>query len=148
MDLLPDFRDLLSALAASNAEYVVVGGWAVAFHTEPRFTKDLDLLIGTEPANLQRVVDAARTFGAPRSILDQLATLGDEEFLILGTPPARVDLLRTIPGVDFRVAMSRAKRVDWDGVTVNILSREDLIASKRAAGRERDLRDLRRLESG
>jgi len=148
MDLLPDFRDLLSALAASNAEYVVVGGWAVAFHTEPRFTKDLDLLIGTEPANLQRVVDAARTFGAPRSILDQLATLGDEEFLILGTPPARVDLLRAIPGVDFRVAMSRAKRVDWDGVTVNILSREDLIASKRAAGRERDLRDLRRLESG
>jgi hypothetical protein len=55
MDLLPDFRDLLSALADSSAEYLVVGGWAVGFHSEPRFTKDLDLLIGTEEANLTRV---------------------------------------------------------------------------------------------
>lgn len=146
MDLLPDFKDLLSALGASNAEYLVVGGWAVAFHTEPRFTKDLDLLIGTDPGNLERVVDAARTFGAPRSILEQLATLGTDEFLFLGAPPARVDLLRTIPGVDFRTAMARATRADWDGVEVNILCRDDLIASKRAAGRERDRRDLKRLE--
>ena len=55
MDLLPDFKDLLSALADSSAEYLVVGGWAVGFHSEPRFTKDLDLLIGTEEANLTRV---------------------------------------------------------------------------------------------
>jgi hypothetical protein len=146
MDLLPDFKDLLSALAASSAEYLVVGGWAVGFHSEPRFTKDLDLLIGTDPANLERVVDAVRAFGAPPTILDQLATLGVDEFLFLGAPPARVDLLRTIPGVDFRAAMSRAVRVDWDGVPAVILSRDDLIASKRAAGRARDLRDLKRLE--
>ncbi len=146
MDLLPDFRDLLSALAASNAEYLVVGGWAVGFHTEPRYTKDLDLLIGTDPENLARVVEAARTFGAPRTILEQLAKLGVDEFLFLGAPPARVDHLRTSPGVNFRTAMSRATRADWDGVMVNVISREDLIASKRAAGRERDLRDLKRLE--
>jgi hypothetical protein len=148
MDLLPDFKDLLSALAASNAEYLVVGGWAVGFHSEPRFTKDLDLLIGTDQENLERVVLAVRTFGAPPTILEQLATLGADEFLFLGAPPARIDPLRTIPGVDFRVAMSRALRVEWDGVPAIILSREDLIASKRAAGRARDLRDLSRLERG
>jgi predicted nucleotidyltransferase len=146
MDLLPDFKDLLSALAASSAEYLVVGGWAVGFHSEPRFTKDLDLLIGTDPENLARVVDAVRTFGAPPTILEQLATLDEDEFLFLGTPPARVDFLRTIPGVDFPAAMSRAVRVNWDGVPASILSRDDLIASKRAAGRERDLRDLKSLE--
>jgi hypothetical protein len=146
MDLLPDFKDLLSALADSNAEYVVVGGWAVGFHTEPRFTKYLDLLIGTEPANLSRVVEAVARLGAPKSIVDQLASLGADEFLFLGSPPARIDLLRTIPGVDFRAAMSRALRVEWDGVPANILSKEDLIASKRAAARERDLRDLEKLE--
>lgn len=148
MDLLPDFKDLLSALAASSAEYLVVGGWAVGFHTEPRFTKDLDLLIGTDPANLARVVAAARQFGAPPIILEQLSTLGPDEFLYLGAPPARVDLLRTIPGVDFPAAMSRALRVDWNGVPANIISRGDLIASKKAAGRERDLRDLKKLERG
>jgi hypothetical protein len=147
MDLLPDFKDLLSALAASNAEYLIVGDWAVGFHSEPRFTKDLDLLIGTDEGNLARVVDAVRTFGAPPTIVGQLATLGTEEFLFLGVPPARIDLLRTIPGVEFELALSRATRVDWDGVPAVILSREDLIASKRAAGRERDLRDLRRLEA-
>jgi predicted nucleotidyltransferase len=146
MDLLPDFKDLLSALADSSADYLVVGGWAVGFHSEPRFTKDLDLLIGTDATNLSRVVDALDRFGAPRTIVAQLANLGPDEFLFLGTPPARVDLLRTIPGVDFRSAMARAVRVDWDGVPASILSREDLIASKRAAGRERDLRDLRTLE--
>jgi hypothetical protein len=148
MDLLPDFKDLLSALAASSAEYLVVGGWAVGFHTEPRFTKDLDLLIGTDPDNLARVVDAVRTFGAPSTIVEQLATLGADEFLFLGSPPVRVDLLRTIPGVEFHSALSRAVRADWDGVPATILSRDDLIASKRAAGRERDLRDLERLQRG
>jgi hypothetical protein len=148
MDLLPDFKDLLSALAASSAEYLVVGGWAVGFHTEPRFTNDLDLLIGTDPDNLARVVDAVRTFGAPSTIVEQLATLGADEFLFLGSPPVRVDLLRTIPGVEFHSALSRAVRADWDGVPATILSRDDLIASKRAAGRERDLRDLERLQRG
>jgi hypothetical protein len=129
MAILPDFKDLLSALADSNAEYLVVGGWAVGFHSEPRFTKDLDLLIGTDAANLARVVEAVRKFGAPETIVEQLATLGPDEFLFLGAPPARVDLLRTIPGVDFRAAMSRALHVDWDGVPANIISREDLIPS-------------------
>src|ERR1700683_416601 len=107
MDLLPDFKDLLSALADSRADYLVVGGWAVSFHSQPRFTKDLDLLIGTEEANLARVVDAVRRFGAPPTIVEQLTSLGPDEFLFLGAPPARVDLLRAIPGVAFRAAMSR-----------------------------------------
>jgi hypothetical protein len=133
-------------LAGSNAEYLVVGGWAVGFYAEPRFTKDLDLLIGVDPENLTRVVDALRRFGAPPAIVEQLTSLGEDEFLFLGAPPARVDVLRSIPGVDFRAAMGRATRVEWDGVPATIISREDLIASKRAAGRERDLRDVKALE--
>jgi hypothetical protein len=146
MDLHPDFRDLLSALAASNAEYLIVGGWAVALHGEPRFTKDLDLLVGTDPENLLRVASAFREFGAPPEIVGQLERLAPEEFLFLGAPPARVDVLRTIPGIDFREAYARRSDVDWEGVRVHVVARDDLIASKRAAGRERDLRDVRALE--
>ncbi len=144
--LLPDFRDLLSALAATGTEYLIVGGWAVAFHSEPRFTKDLDLLIGQHDGNLVRVTSALTTFGAPPHILEQLRQLGPEEFLFLGTPPARVDLLRRVPGVDFIDAYRRRILADWDGVPVTLVSREDLLVSKRAAGRERDLRDVRAIE--
>ena len=146
MDLLPDFRDLLSALADSNAEYLVVGGWAVGVHSEPRFTKDLDIRIGQSPENLERVVRALETFGAPPGILDDLRRLGPDEFLFLGVPPARIDVLRTIPGADFEAAFADRLSIEWDGVAVNVIGREDLIRAKRAAGRERDLRDLRALE--
>lgn len=145
-DLPPDFRDLLSALGASSAEYLVVGGWAVGVHSEPRFTKDLDLLIGQDNANLERVASALQTFGAPVRIVDQLRALRADEFIFLGSPPARVDLLRTIPGVDFDSAYARRLVVDWDGVAASVLGREDLLASKRAAGRPKDLQDARSIE--
>lgn len=146
VELHPDLLDLLGALAASNAEYLIVGGWAVSFHSEPRYTKDLDLLIGHDDANLVRVVSALETFGAPRTILDKARTLQPEEFLFFGVAPARVDVLRTIPGVGFRDAYARRVVAEWGGTPVSIIGRDDLLDAKKAAGRERDLRDLRALE--
>ena len=148
MNLHPDLMDLLGAFSASNVEYLVVGGWAVAAHTEPRFTKDLDVLIGRDPTNLARAAQALATFGAPGNIVDLAQRLGPDEFLYFGVPPARVDLLRFIPGVDFDAAYARRMDVAWDGMVVHVIGRDDLIAAKRAAGRERDLRDLRALERG
>ncbi len=146
MDLHPDLMDPLTAFSSSNVEYLIVGGWAVSVHTEPRFTKDLDLLIGADPANLSRVADALSVFGAPPDVVRDAAALADDEFMFFGSPPARVDLLRAIPGVDFVAAWQRRVDVDWNGVVVHVIGRDDLIAAKRAAGRERDLRDLRALE--
>jgi hypothetical protein len=133
-------------LADSSAEYLVVGGWAVGVHAEPRFTKDLDLLIGPDGDNLARVANAFARFGAPTNLVEQLRRLGPEEFLFLGTPPTRVDVLRAIPGVDFAPAYARRLRVDWDGVMADVIGRDDLLEAKRAAGRERDLRDVRAIE--
>ncbi|MEO7330909.1 MAG: DUF6036 family nucleotidyltransferase [Minicystis sp.] len=146
MDLHPDLMDLLGAFSSSNVEYLVVGGWAVSVHSEPRFTKDLDLLIGTAEDNLERAAHALKLFGAPESIVSQARALAPDEFLFFGVPPARVDLLRTIPGVQFDEAFARRIDVELDGATVHIVSKQDLIASKRAAGREKDLRDLQALE--
>jgi predicted nucleotidyltransferase len=139
--------DLLAAFLASNVEYLVVGGWAVAFHSEPRFTRDLDLLIGDDSdANLQRVAEALAVFGAPSHIVEQARSLAANQFLFFGSPPVRVDLLRQIPGVEFRSAFSRRIEADWNGCKVCIISREDLIAAKQASRRERDLNDLRIIE--
>jgi predicted nucleotidyltransferase len=147
MDLHPDFRDLLSALAATNAEYLVVGGWAVGYHAEPRFTKDLDVFIGPSNENLVAVANALARFGAPAAIIDTLRGLGPDEFLYLGAAPVRVDILRRIDGITFPEAYARREMVEWDGVPVSVIGFDDLVAAKRAAGRERDRRDLNLLES-
>jgi hypothetical protein len=137
-----DLMDLLTALEHSKAEYLVIGGWAVGVHAEPRYTKDLDLLIGLDQANLARVVEALREFGAPGSILSEAAALTETEFLFFGTPPMRVDLLRSVPGIDFDEAFARRAEVLWLEQRVYVISKNDLIASKRAAGRPRDLNDV------
>jgi predicted nucleotidyltransferase len=147
MDLHPDFRDLLSALADTHAEYLVVGGWAVGYHAEPRFTKDLDVFIGPSNENLKYVASALEKFGAPAAIIDDLRGLGPDEFLFLGASPVRVDILRRVDGIVFAEAYARRETVDWDGVLVSMIGFDDLVAANRAAGRERDQRDLKLLEA-
>jgi predicted nucleotidyltransferase len=147
MDLHPDFKDLLSALAATSAEYLVVGGWAVGYYAEPRFTKDLDLFIGPSNENLQAVARALAQFGAPAAVIDALRGLGPDEFLFLGAAPVRVDILRRIDGIAFAEAYTRRETVIWDGVTVSVIGFSDLVAAKKAAGRERDQRDLKLLDA-
>lgn len=145
MDLHQDLIDLLSVFSSSGVDYLIVGGWAVALHGEPRFTKDLDLLVGGDEANLVRVFEALRLYGAPPRIVEAARSLRDDEFLFFGTAPARVDILRTIPGIEFASARARAMRITWHGVDVAVIGRDDLIVAKRAAGREQDLRDIRAL---
>jgi predicted nucleotidyltransferase len=147
MDLHPDFKDLLSALADTNAEYLVVGGWAVAYHAEPRFTKDLDIFIGPSDENLQAVSRALEKFGAPATIVDILRELTPDEFLFLGVSPVRVDILRRVDGVEFAGAYARRDTVVWGGVQVSMIGFDDLVAAKTAAGRDRDLLDLRLLQA-
>ncbi len=140
--LHPDFKELLQALAASSAEYLLIGGWAVGFHSEPRLTKDMDLWIGEDATNLSRVVEAVVQFGAPASTIRDLRSLGPDEFVFFGVAPLRVDLLRKIPGVDFSVAYQKRILVDVDGASVSLIAMDDLIAAKLAAGRPQDLRDV------
>ncbi len=147
MDLHPDFKDLLSALADTSAEYLVVGSWAVGYHAEPRFTKDLDVFIGPSNENLEAVARALARFGAPAVIVETLRGLGPNEFLFLGASPVRIDILRRVDGIVFGDAYARRVTVRWDGVPVSIIGFDDLVASKKAAGRQRDQRDLTLLEA-
>jgi len=146
MALHPDFRDLLSAFAREQVRYLLIGGYAVSFHGRPRFTKDIDLWIAGDAENLTRVHAALTLFGAPPSVLQDLAALGPDEILYMGKPPVRVDLLRSIPGADFDEAFTRRVETEWDGVPVLVIALDDLIAAKRAAGREQDRLDVIALE--
>jgi len=115
MGLHPDFRDLLRAFDAAEVPYLLVGGYAVAFHARPRFTKDINLWIGEDAGNLERVRRALAAFGAPAHVLAALEELGPDEIPYMGVRPLRVDVSRRIPGVAFEGAWALRVGAEWDG---------------------------------
>jgi predicted nucleotidyltransferase len=144
--LHPDFADLLRAFADADVRYLVIGGYAVGFHDRPRTTKDLDLLLADTAENVARACKALESFAAPRSVIDILARATADEIVWMGTPPLRVDLLKSAPGIDFETAYSGRHTVQIEGVRVDVIGLEHLIAAKKAAGRDQDRLDARRLE--
>ena len=136
-----DFSDLLRIFNAHNVKYLVIGGYAVVQYSEPRFTKDLDVLISTDSANAEAVFAALREFGAPLTDLTPKDFSEEGFFFQMGVPPVRVDVLMGIPGINFDGCWNRRMEVDFEGLKVNFISKTDLIASKRAAGRPQDLID-------
>ena len=146
MDLHPDFKDLLAEFARFGASYALLGGYAVGFHAKPRATKDLDLLISGAGENLTKIASALAAFGAPRAVVENVRTLGANEIAHFGIPPVRVDLLRSADGIDAEAAIQRALAVEIDGLTIPVLTIEDLLANKRAAGRPQDIADVALLE--
>jgi hypothetical protein len=141
MELQPDFKEILAAFAARNVEYLLVGGWAVGFHGQPRLTKDLDLWIRPTPENLARAREALAEFGAPEAMLNELETAAPEDVLWMGTPPLRIDVVKGVPGGSFDAAYPGRVVATWSGVPVSVVGLDDLIALKRASGRPQDLVD-------
>jgi predicted nucleotidyltransferase len=143
--MFDDFKKLLSVFNAHSVKYLVVGGYAVSFHAQPRATKDLDLFIQAAPANAKATYAALASFGAPLTniTVDDLAD--PQKFIRFGREPVAVDILPGIDGVNFDEAWARRVEGVIDaksGLTVFFISKSDLIASKLAAGRLRDLADV------
>lgn len=146
MDLAPDFSDLLEEFALAGVEFVVVGGYAVAFHARPRATKDLDIVLGGSPENLSKAADALARFGAPANVVSATRSLTPDEVVYMGQPPLRVDFLRTIEGVEPEALFRRAVPATVSGVAIKVISLDDLITNKRAVGRAQDVADAELLE--
>ena len=142
----PDFKELLNLFKKHSVKYLVVGGYAVMRYTEPRFTKDLDLLISVESKNAKAVYNALKEFGAPLSGLTVKDFSQKGYFYQMGRPPMRVDILMSIPGVEFDDVWSRYERLTINGVEMNFITKKDLITSKKASGRPQDLIDVENLE--
>ena len=140
-----DFSDLLRLFNAGRVRYLVIGGYAVIQYAEPRFTADLDLWTGTGTRNAGAIYKALREFGAPLSGLTEDDFSEEGCFYQMGVPPMRVDVLTGIPGVGFEAAWARRVEIDFDGLPVPFISRDDLIAAKRASGRPQDMLDVQSL---
>jgi predicted nucleotidyltransferase len=136
-----DFTDLLKLFSDNHVRYLIIGGYAVIQYAEPRYTKDLDLWISTDTKNAASVYAALQEFGAPLTGLTEADFSEEGYFYQMGNPPMRVDVLMGIPGLEFEQAWDKRVEVDFDGLLVSFISREDLITSKRASGRAQDIID-------
>jgi hypothetical protein len=157
--MFADFTDLIELLNKHKAKYLVIGGYAVSRHAQPRYTKDLDLLILPAPKNAAAVFRALAEFGAPlrtRKTADsdpitptRALTAKDFEekgtWYTMGVPPYAIDVIAEIPGIAFAAAWkNRATLIvdDVTGLTAHFISRDDLITVKLASGRDVDLLDV------
>jgi hypothetical protein len=140
-----EFKELLSILNDNEVKYLVVGGYAVSFHAQPRATKDLDILIKPDAENAIAVYKALARFGAPIEGLTPEDFIEKGKFFRMGVPPLMVDILPEISGVDFDKAWQRRMALTVDaaaGLTAWFIANDDLIAAKLAAGRPQDLADV------
>src|SRR3972149_7640711 len=95
-----DFKDFLRLLDANRVEYLLIGGYAVAFHGFPRTTEDIDIWVSSTPENAQHIVSALRQFGFDVPELTPELFLKPDSIVRLGNPPLRIELSTTISGVD------------------------------------------------
>ncbi|WP_153558107.1 hypothetical protein [Roseimaritima sediminicola] len=142
MDLNPDFRDMLHALNDADADFLVVGAYAVAAHGYPRATGDLDIWVRADVGNAPRVIAALSAFGAPMDQISEKDFASPSLVFQIGVPPSRIDIMTDISGVDFGAAWDSRISITIDDITFSVLGRADLLANKRASGRPKDLADL------
>lgn len=129
-------------LNAHRVDYLIVGGYAVAFHGYPRATADIDLWVPMRPETAGRLVTVLKQFGFDVPQLSAEIFMRPDQVIRLGAPPLRIELLTTIAGVEFDACHGRAVWTTFDEVDVPVIALDDLKANKRAAGRHQDLADL------
>ena len=138
-----DFKELLRIFSEEEVRYLIVGGYAVIHHGQPRSTKDLDIWLEPTPENAARVLNAFERFGLP---LMGGVVQGDFENeglqYAVGVPPSMIDFLTTVPGLDFESCWSNKVTGESENVLYLFVSKQDLITSKKAAGRPQDLADI------
>src|SRR5438128_220041 len=146
MSLNADLREFIELLNSRGVEYVIVGAHSLAFHGQPRYTGDLDILVRPSPENADRLVSLLHDFGFGPSEFAQSDFTAPEQMIQLGRAPNRIDLLTSISGVAIDDAFRTKISTEMEGLPVFILNKELLIQNKRAVGRPQDVADLEGLE--
>jgi hypothetical protein len=145
MILDPDFKEFFQLLNENKVRYLIIGGFAVAFHGYPRFTKDIDIWLGLNPENAKNVVKTLNDFGFESLGLVVNDFLEPDTIIQLGYPPNRIDLIMTASGIEFDECYQSRIVEEIDGVNLFFIDLENLKKNKQATGRAQDLADIENL---
>lgn len=141
-----DYRDMILCLQSEGVEFMLVGGYAVGLHGWPRTTFDIDFWVMANPSNAASIMRALKKFGAP------LMDLSEEDFhrpgivFQIGNAPQRIDILSSVSGIRYEEAVRHAETMQVDGLSLKVISLDDLILNKRASRRPKDIVDAQTLE--
>ena len=139
-----DFKEFLKLLNQYGVEYMLIGGYAVVYYGYPRATNDIDFWIATDKTNAQKMVAVLHDFGFKKGV-DETLFFETKKMTRLGHPPIQIEVLTHIDGVDFTDCYRRRVISQIDGITINLISKEDLKMNKKASNRHKDLDDLEHL---
>ena len=137
-----DFVEMLAALSAAGAEFLLVGAYAMAAHGFPRATGDIDIWVRPTRENAARVLHALQSFGAPLRGLSEEDLVRKDTVFQIGVAPSRIDILSGITGIEFDSAWPGRLSVSIDGQSVPVIGLADLMRNKEATGRAKDQADL------
>jgi predicted nucleotidyltransferase len=145
MVLNKDFKEFIALLNAKDVKYLVIGGYAVAFHGYPRYTKDIDVWVWLNEENALKVLEAIRAFGMSYMNLVVDDFLNPETVVQLGMPPNRIDILTDLEEMDFETCYAQRATTMVGDMEISFVGIEDLIKAKLNAGRPQDKADVKKL---
>jgi len=140
-----DFKEFIESLNKNSVRYLIVGSFALSYYAEPRYTKDIDILVDSTASNADRVLKAIRDFGFSDIELKGRDFLEPDQVIQLGIAPLRIDLLTSLKGVAFAEAWERRTRGRYGDIPAFYISKQDLIEHKKLVARKQDLADLEKL---
>ena len=146
MIISKDFREFIRLLNKNKVKYLIVGGYAVAFHGHPRYTKDIDIWIFIEKANAEKILKTLDEFGFSGIGLTVKDLITPEVIIQLGYPPNRIDLITDVSGLNFDECYEKRVEVNIDEIKINFIDLENLKKNKKSTGSHQDLADLENLE--
>lgn len=145
MILNKDFSEFIALLNEKGVKYLVIGGYAVAYHGYPRYTKDLDIWVWIDPGNALKLTQVLQAFGMGGLNFRADDFLNANNVIQLGLPPNRIDILTDLEALNFEACYASREIVQAGEISVNFLDFESLIVAKTAAGRPQDRVDVKKL---
>ena len=145
MNTQQDFEELLKLLEGNSARYMIVGGYAVAFHGFPRLTKDIDIYFDNSIENVNKIICSLVDFGFPETDLKVDIFTPDGNIITFGVELVRVDFINQISGIDFNEAWNNKIRGNYGNIEVNFIGRLELIKNKLSTDRPKDKLDAEEL---
>ena len=146
MRIEKDFKEFIALLNENKVKYLIVGGFAFAFYVEPRYTKDIDILVEASEENSKKIIDALTAFGFGNIGLKEEDFQKPGQIIQLGYAPVRIDIITSIAGVPFAPAWKNKVESKYGDIPCFFISKEDLIRNKQKAARPRDITDVTKLK--